>query len=78
MKSKLQKNADEEVKIIYENIQDCYITGNIPNDFTISKLVKIPRKGNATECANYRTLSLKLHSSNILINIIKNRMQNKV
>lgn len=45
MKSELLKNADEEVKnIIYEKIQDCYDTGNIPSDFTISKLVTIPKK----------------------------------
>lgn len=45
MKSELLKNADEEVKnIIYEKIQDCYVTRNIPNDFTISKLVTIPKK----------------------------------
>ena len=79
MKSELLKNADEEVKkIIYEKIQDCYITGNIPNNFTISKLVTIPKKGNATECANYRTLSLISHTSKILLNIIKNRIKNKV
>jgi hypothetical protein len=56
MKSELLKNADEEVKnIIYQKIQNCYVTGIIPNDFTISKLVMIPKKGNVTDCANYRT-----------------------
>lgn len=64
IKSELLKNADEEVKnILFNKIQNCYLTGNIPSDFMISKLVTIPKKGNATECANYRTLSLLSHTS---------------
>lgn len=79
LKSELLKNADEEVKnIIYEKIQDCYVTGNILNDFTISTLVMIPKKGNTTDCANYRALSLISHTSKILLNIIKNRIKVKV
>lgn len=70
MKSELLMNTDKEVKkIIYNKIQNYYITGNIPKEFTIIKLVTIPKK--VTECANYRTLSLILNRSKIFLNIIK-------
>jgi len=79
MKSKPLKNADEQVKkIIYNKVQDCYITGAIPNDFTISKITKIPKKSNAIECTNYRTLSLISHTLTIFLSIIKNRIKSKV
>lgn len=79
MKSQLLKNADKEVKeIIYEKIQECYITGNILNDFTTNKLIMIPKIVNAAECAYCRTLSLILHTSKIVLTIVKIRIKYKV
>jgi len=76
IKSELLKNADEEVKkILYNKIQNCYLTEGIPSEFTISKLFTILKKGNATECANYRTLILISHTSKILLNIIKTQKE---
>lgn len=55
-----------------------YRDGNIPKDFAKSKIVLIPKKGNSTECKNYRTISLLTHASKILLIIIKNRIQKKI
>jgi hypothetical protein len=58
-------------------IEKMYRDGNIPEDFTKSKIVLIPKKGNSTECKNYRTISLLTHASKILLIIIKNRIRKK-
>jgi len=79
IKSELLKNADEEVKkLLYNKIQNCYLTGDIPSDITTSKLVMIPKNGNATKCNNYRTLSLLSHTSKMLLNIVNNRIKSRV
>lgn len=46
-------------------IEEMYIDGNIPEVFEKSKIVLIPKKGNYTECQNYRTISLLTHASDI-------------
>jgi hypothetical protein len=45
--------------------------GRIPQEFVQSKMITLPKKGNATECSNYRTISLVSHASKVLLNIIK-------
>lgn len=65
-------------KIIYNKVQDFYVTRNVPNDFTVGKLVTIQKKSNATECGNYKVLSLISHVLKILLNIVKNMIKNKV
>src|SRR5688572_2276708 len=40
-------------------------------------MIPIPKKANAVECSDYRTISLILHASKILLKIINNRIQSK-
>uniref|UniRef100_A0A8D8U352 Craniofacial development protein 2 n=1 Tax=Cacopsylla melanoneura TaxID=428564 RepID=A0A8D8U352_9HEMI len=73
------KCIDESTKEkLFKIISDCYETGEIPSDFVKSKCITIPKKGNANDCSNYRTISLLSHTSKILLNIIKNRLKEKV
>ena len=37
--------------------------------------IPIPKKGNLKECSNYRTISLIVHASKVLLNIIKGRIK---
>jgi len=70
-----------EIDNIYELfniITDCYEIENIPNDFFTSKCITIPKKGNANDCSNYRTISILSHASKILLNVIKHRLKNKI
>uniref|UniRef100_A0A2S2QSL5 LINE-1 reverse transcriptase n=1 Tax=Sipha flava TaxID=143950 RepID=A0A2S2QSL5_9HEMI len=69
------KNTEHK---LYEMTEKMYRDGNIPKDFAKSKIVLIPKKGNSTECNNYRTISLLTHASKILLIIIKNRIQMKI
>ncbi|KAI5644176.1 reverse transcriptase (RNA-dependent DNA polymerase) domain-containing protein [Phthorimaea operculella] len=65
-------------KQLYNIICTCYETGNLPEDFCTSKTIFLPKKGNATECNNYRTISLLTHVSKILLKIIQLRLNNKI
>jgi len=70
---------DEHTKsLLFKIINACYETGKLPKDFIKSKSITIPKKGNSTNCTNYRTITLLSHASKILLNIIKNRLKGKI
>ena len=43
-----------------------------------SVLIPIPKKGNAKECSNYRTLALISHASKVMLKILQARLQQYV
>ena len=38
-------------------------------------MIYIPKKGNAKECSNYRTISLISHASKVMLKILQARLQ---
>ena len=46
-----------------------------PQDWKRSVFIPIPKKGNAKECSNYRTIILISHASKIMLKIIQDRLQ---
>ena len=40
-----------------------------------SVFIAIPKKGNVNECANYCTIALILHASNVMLKILQARLQ---
>ena len=40
--------------------------------------IPIPKKGNAKECSNYRTIALNSHTSKIMLKILQARLQQYV
>lgn len=52
-------------------------TGEWPDDWGTSTFIPIPKKGDISKCANYRTISLVSHASKILLRVILNRIQAK-
>jgi hypothetical protein len=46
---------------------EIYNTGIWPEDFTKSVMIPIPKKANAVECSDYRTISFISHASKILL-----------
>lgn len=77
--TKIHKNIDEKTEnIIFEKNKECYNEGKLPDDYVKSKTITLPKKGNVSDCSNYRTIALLSHTSNILLNIIKNRLKTKV
>ena len=46
-----------------------------PQDWNRSLFITIPKKGNAKECSNYRTIALISHASKIMLKILQARLQ---
>jgi len=43
-----------------------------------SVFIPIPKKGNAKECSNYRTIALISHTSKVMLQILQTRLQQYV
>ena len=46
-----------------------------PQDWKRSVFIPIPKKGNAKECSNYRTIALTSHASKVMLKILQARLQ---
>ena len=44
----------------------------------MSIFIPIPKKGNAKECSNYHTIALTSHTSQVMLKILKARLQQYV
>ena len=55
---------DDAVKVLHSICQQILKTQQWPLDWKRSVFIPIPKKGNAKECSNYRTVTLISHVSN--------------
>ena len=53
-------------------------TQQCPQNWKRSVLIPIPKKGNAKECSNYRTIALISHTSKVKLKILQARLQQYV
>ena len=51
---------------------------NLENSAVAIGLEKSPKKGNAKECSNYRTIALISHASKVMLKILQARLQQYV
>ena len=49
---------DDAVKVLHSICQQIWKTRQWPQDWKRSVFIQIPKKGNAKECSNYRTIAL--------------------
>ena len=54
---------DDAVKVLHSICQQIWKTQQGPQDWKRSVFIPIPKKGNAKECSNYRTIALISHAS---------------
>ena len=54
---------DDAVKVVHSIFQQIWITQQWPQDWKRSVFIPIPKKGNAKECSNYRTIAFISHAS---------------
>jgi hypothetical protein len=52
--------------------------GTIPEDWCKSTLVPIPKKGDLSQCCNYRTISLINHTGKVFLMVLLNRLKNRL
>jgi len=69
---------DDAVKVLSSICQQIWKTQQWPQDWKRSVLIPIPKKGNAKECSNYRTITLISHASKIMLKILQARLQQYV
>ena len=53
---------DDSVKVLHSIWQQIWKTQQWPQDWKRSVLIPIPKKGDAKECSNYRTIALISHA----------------
>ena len=66
---------DDAVKVMHSVYQQIWKTQQWPQDWKRSVFILVPKKGNAKECSNYRTIALISHTSEIMLKILQARLQ---
>ena len=69
---------DDAVKVLHSICQHIWKTQQWPQDWKRSIFIPIPKKGNAKECSNYRTIALISHASKLVLKILQARLHQYV
>ena len=72
----LQTLKDDAVKVLHSICGRIWKTQQCPQDWKRSVFIPTPKKGNAKECSNYRTIALISHASYVMLKILQDRLQN--
>ena len=70
-----QTLKDNAVKLMHSICQQIWKTQQWPQDWKRSVFILIPKKGNAKECSNYRTIALISHANKVMLKILQARLQ---
>ena len=66
---------DDAVKVLDSICQQIWKTQQWLQDWKRSVFIPIPKKGNAKEWSNYRTIALISHASKVMLKILQARVQ---
>ena len=69
---------DDALKVLHSIRQQIWKTQQWLQDWKRSVFIPIPKKGNAKECSNYRTIALISHASKVMLKILQARLQQYV
>ena len=69
---------DDAVKVLHSLCQQIWKTQQWPQNWKRSVFIPIPKKGNAKECSNYRTIALISQTSKVMLKILQARLQQYV
>ena len=69
---------DDAVKVLHSICQQIWKTQQWPQNWKRSVFIPIPKKDNAKECSNYRTIALISHASKLMLKILQSRLQQYV
>ena len=64
----------DALKALQSICQQIWKTQQWPQDWKRSAFIPIPKKGNAKECSNYRTIALISHASKVMLKILQARL----
>ena len=68
----------DTVKVLHSICQQIWKTHQWPQDCKWSVFIPIPKKGNAEECSDYRTIALVSHTIKVMLKILQARLQQYV
>ena len=66
---------DDAVKVLHSICQQIWKPQQWPQDWKKSVFIPIPKKGNAKECSNYRTIALISHAIKVMLKILQANLQ---
>ena len=66
------------VEKLTDLFNEIYSTGVFPEELLMSVYITLPKQPRATDCANFRTISLMPHALKIFLKIIQARIGNKI
>ena len=69
---------DDAVKVVHSICQQVWKTQQWPQAWKRSVFFPVPKKGNAKECSNYRTIALISQASKVMLKILQARLQQYV
>ena len=69
---------DDAMKVLHSLFQQIWETEQWPQDWKRSVFILIPKKGNAKEYSNYRTIALISRASKVMLKILQARLQQYV
>ena len=72
----LQAGGEQLARQIHKLCNKAWHEGTIPEEWGKSILVPIPKKGDLSNCSNYRTISLINHTGKVLLIVLLNRLKN--
>ena len=67
---------DDALKVLHSICQQMWETQQWPQDWKMSVLIPIPKKGNAKECSNYHAIALISHASKVMLKILQLGLNN--
>ena len=66
-----QTLKDDAVKVLHSICQQIWKPQRWPQDWKRTVFTPIPKKGNAKECSNYRTIVVISHASKVILKILQ-------
>ena len=73
-----QTLKDDAVKVLHSICQQIWKTQQWSQDWKRSVFIPIPKKGNAKDWANYRTIAFISHASKVMLKTLQARLQQYV
>ena len=62
---------DDAVKVLHSICQQIWKTQQWSQDWKMSVFISTPKKGNAKDCSNHRTIALISHTSKVMLKILQ-------
>ena len=74
----LKTLEDFGIDKLTELFNDIYSNGTFPEELLMSVYITLPKQARATECSNFRTISLMPHTLKIFLKVIQARIGSKI